>query len=231
LLFFKYLISIFYKNIELAVYSICKLKQTGVIMIDWNKTKAEFGYTKADLPKTSHNKVIVTCDNQFCDAPADVKEREYEYNYARKKEEKAIQNNKQMLCQKCSHFHRKGKVTQKKQDSALPLPPEVDVQKTIESYGYNPHDLSPWSRKVIVLVTEDGQRHEISRAQLNTSKSVKETGHYRPIAWWTQQRRKGVQDSPETKQLKKASQAARRKNEQSEKDKMLEQYIQGKKIA
>jgi hypothetical protein len=194
-------------------------------MIDWTKTKQEFGYDKNELPKTSHNKVVWRCDNQFCDAPADIKEREYEFNYARKKAEKAAKEGKIELCQRCSHAHRRGHVTEKKEKTALALPPEANDEETLKTFGYKASDLSPWTRKKIVLITEDGARHEVPRSQLNISKSVRETGHYRPIAWWTQQRRKGIKISDETKTQMKESQKLRRQREKTQDEELYQQHI------
>jgi hypothetical protein len=205
-----------------------------MFMIDWAKTKQEFGYDKDDLPKTSHNKVVWKCDNQFCDAPADIKEREYEFNYARKKAEKAATEGKIELCQRCSHSHRRGHVTEKKEKTALPLPPEVNDAATVAKFGYKASELSPWTRKPVVLLVEEGlnfegtmqySEHVVPRAQLNISKSVKETGHYRPIAWWTQQRRKGIKISDNTKTQMKESQKLRRQREKAQDEELYQKHI------
>lgn len=195
-------------------------------MIDWDKTKLEKGYGKDDLPKTSHEKVIWKCDNNFCDAPLDIKEREYEYNYARKKAEKAEKEGKVELCQRCSHSHRRGKVSDKKEKTALPLPPEVNDEETLKTFGYTASSLSPWTRKKVVIIAEDGSRHEIPRAQLNLSKSVKETGHYKPVSWWTQQRRSGIKISDETKNQMKVSQQMRRQREKAQDEEIYKKHIE-----
>ena len=210
----------YFLNIKKSGYILFKLIK-GVIMIDWAFTLKKYGYEEKDLAKTSKKVVIWQCDNPDCDAPMQVNQREYEYNYIRKKEEAAKKANKPCLCQKCCHAHRKGKVSEKKQDTALPLPPETNVEKTIERFGYNPHDLSPWSRKRIVLtyISEDGTEYESEapRAQLNKYESVKKFGHFIPIAIYTKKRRTGEKASEETKRQMREAQQHRRQRDRDKK--------------
>lgn len=208
-------------------------------MIDWKKTEEKYGYTEANLPPTSKNKVIWHCDNQLCQAPLDVREREFEFNYARKKREKSLKENKAELCQRCSHNHRKGKVSPARKHSALPLPPETSDKLTEEKFGYKASELPPWSRDPVVLVFIDENNQEsihiVKRCQLNTNKSVVETGHYRPIAWYTKQRRSNVTVTEETKSLMKKSQNMRREREKIEKEettkKRINELLKGKDVA
>jgi hypothetical protein len=190
-------------------------------MIDWKKTKEKYGYGEGELPKTSRERVVWHCDNDNCEAAFDIREREYEYVYAYKKAQKAKKEGKPELCQKCSHSHRKGKVSEKREKTHLPLPPEVSVELTMERFGYDPYKLSPWSRKKLVLVCEEGQEHVTTRAQLNLNKSVKETGHYKPISWWTRKRRKGLKLSKETKEQMKESQQNRRAREKQQREDLI----------
>ena len=204
-------------------------------MINWEKTK-ERAKTESDfaegpefLAKTTKQKVIWQCDNDTCDAPSDVREREFEYNYARQKEEKAAKEGKPALCQRCSHAHRRGKSTVSKEKTHLPLPPEVDDALTEQEYGYKATELKPWSRKpvVVVYMDEDGDRHIYTptRAQLNTYRSVKEFGHFRPTSWWTKQRRQGTKATDETKKLMKESQQKRRENEKSKREQLEKMFV------
>jgi hypothetical protein len=187
-------------------------------MIDWEKTKQKYGYGKDELPPTSKKDVVWHCDNPICDAPLQVHEREYTFDYVMKKVEKAKAEGTMELCQTCSHKHRRGHVTEKREKTALPLPPEASDELTMQEYKYKASDLAPWSRKKIVLVCEDGSIHHVSRALLNTSKSVREFGHYYPISWWTQKRRTNAHVSEETKEQMKKSQQMRRQKEKDEKD-------------
>ena len=206
-------------------------------MINWEKTiqkskeDTEFAEGPELVSKTTKQKVVWECDNKDCDAPSDVKEREFEYNYARKKEEKAKKEGKPALCQRCSHAHRRGKTTVSKERSHLPLPPEVSDELTFQEYGYYATKLKPWSRKHVVVeyFDEDGDRHIYTptRAQLNTYKSVQEFGHFKPTSWWTKQRRSGKKASEDTKQLMKESQQKRRDTERR-KRKELEQFFRDK---
>lgn len=202
-------------------------------MIDWKKTKEAFGYEQEELAPTSKSKVIWKCDNQVCDAPRDINEREFEYNYARKKIERSSNLGKIDVCQRCSHMHRRGKVSVKTGKTHLPLPPEVSEELTLSKYNYKPKDLAPWSRKKVVLVAEDGSIHEASRALLNTYKSVKETGHFKPISLWTKERRTNSKASDETKEMMKNSQNMRRVREAKERDELIKKHIAevSKKIA
>jgi hypothetical protein len=202
-------------------------------MIDWKKTLEQFGYEEKDLPPTSKNKVIWKCDNQFCDAPVDIKEREFEFNYARKKHEKSLANGKVDVCQRCAHMHRRGKISEKSGKTHLPLPPEISEELTMQKYNYKPKDLAPWSRKKVILIAEDGSIHEASRALLNTYKSVKETGHFKPISLWTKERRTNIKATEETKELMKKSQNMRRVREQKEREDLIKKHIQeiNKKVA
>lgn len=209
-------------------------------MIDWKKTEGKYGYTEATLPPTSKNKVIWHCDNQLCQAPLDIREREFEFNYARKKREKSAQANKLELCQRCAHNHRKGQVTSScKKTGTIPLPPETSDKLTEEKFGYKASALSPWSRDPVVLVFTDESNQEsihiVKRCQLNTNKSVVETGHYRPIAWYTKQRRSNVTVTDETKTLMKKSQNMRREREKIEKSEITKRRIndllKGKDVA
>jgi hypothetical protein len=198
-------------------------------MIDWKKTKEKYGYSESDLPPTSRKLIVWHCDNQLCQAPLDVREREYEFNYARKKRAKSSGEGKVELCQRCSHNHRKGKVSTTKTHSAQTLPPEASDNLTEEKFGYKASTLSPWSREPIVLrfVDENNQEsiHIVKRSQLNTNKSVVETGHYRPIAWYTKQRRSNVVVTEETKDLMKKSQNMRREREKVEKEETTKRRI------
>lgn len=203
-------------------------------MINWEKTilkskeDAEFAKVPDRVAKTTKLKVVWCCDNPECDAPSDVKERDFEYNYARKKEEAAESAGKPALCQRCSHAHRRGKSTKSTEKSHLPLPPEVSDELTLQEYGYTASELKPWSRKHVVIeyFDEDNDRHIYTptRAQLNTYKSVKETGHFKPTSWWTKQRRSGSKASAETKALMKESQKKRREEEKKDRQ-ALEQYF------
>lgn len=193
-------------------------------MIDWEKTKEKFGYSKEDLaPTTQQHKVVWKCDNPNCDAEPDKRVRELVYGYAKKKEDKAKAEGKPCVCQKCSHAHRKGKMTRSKNKTALPLPPEVNREKTYEysktlgGEPYYPEQLSDWSRRPIVL-TFEGQDYTIPRANLNTLESVKKWGIYRPVAWWTQQRRKNKKASSKTREKQKLSQRKRRDKERKDKE-------------
>lgn len=197
-------------------------------MIDWIKTQAKYGYTKEDLaPTTQQHKVVWRCDNPNCEAEPDKREREFVYNTARNKEEKARKEGKPCVCQKCSHAHRKGKMTESKKKTALPLPPETNREKTYEysktlgGEPYYPEQLSDWSRRPIVL-TFEGEDYIIPRANLNTLQSMKKWGVYRPIAWWTKQRREGVTASKKTREKQKMSQQKRREQERKEKENLYQ---------
>lgn len=209
-------------------------------MIDWKKTKEKYGYEEKDLPPSSENKVIWRCDNDLCQAPLDVREREHVFKYAKKKRELAEQTGCNELCQRCSHNHRKGISSEKPQThKAQPLPPECSDDLTLKEFGYKASELAPWSREpvVLVFVDEDGKEstHMVKRAQLNTNRAVVETGHYKPIAWYTKQRRKNIKASKETKDLMKKSQNLRREREKLQQEhlrqKRIQEILQPKKVA
>lgn len=181
-------------------------------MINEKRTEEKYGYTSNALAPTSNLPVLWTCEG--CG-----EEREYAYAYCLKKQEKAQTSGGKELCQKCSHAHRKGVKTVKKnsgESSFMPLPPEVDVAATQERYGYDPRDLSPWSRKrVVVRCFETGEICSPRRCGLNRYKSIMETGHFISVGAWTAKRRKGVKASKETKAAMKKSQSMRRHREKT----------------
>jgi hypothetical protein len=180
-------------------------------MVNNEKTKQKYGYEISSLAPTSNLPVLWSCDE--CG-----EEREYSYAYCLKKTKKAESQGTKELCQKCSHAHRKGKVTTKKKagDAWLPLPPEVDVAATQERYGYDPRDLSPWSRKrVVVRCFETGVICSPRRCGLNRYKSIIETGHFISGGAWTAKRRKGIKVSSTTKQAMSKSQKNRRVREKT----------------
>lgn len=185
------------------------------IMINEPATKEKYGYETNSLAPTSNLPVWWKCDK--CSF-----EREYSFAYCLKKKEHSHATGGLELCQKCSHAHRKGQVSKKKQEGQTwqPLPPEVDVAATQERFGYDPRDLSPWSRKyVIVRCSDTGVVSEVKRCGFNTSKSVIETGHYTSVGACTAKRRKGVKASEETKQAMALSQKNRRSREKTPKAK------------
>lgn len=178
-----------------------------------NKTKEKFGYDVSSLTSKSTLLVCWKCDR--CGF-----ENNFFYYYYLMKKEKAKTRNGEELCQTCSHSHRKGQVTKKKQEGQtwLPLPPEVSVEMTISRFGYNPHDLSPWSRKrVVVKCQRTGTVTTVPRANINNLKSVRETGHYISTGGITAEQRYGKKASEETKQLMKQAQSLRRKLEKQKK--------------
>lgn len=182
-------------------------------MIDRNKTKEKYDYYPEELAPTSNLSVWTKCDK--CG-----KEKDYSYAYALKKEEKARkENDGVMLCQVCSHSHRKGKASVvTKPKSWVALPPEVNVAKTVEMFGYDPTKLSPWSRKKIVVeCAKTGVECYPRRCGLNRYKSVLETGHFYSTGALTAERRKGVKASSETKESMKLSQQKRRQKEKEDK--------------
>lgn len=176
-------------------------------MINQEKTKEKFGYYPDDLAQTSSSSVIFRCDK--C-----LQEEELSYAYALKKYKKSIKTTGEELCQKCSHAHRIGKVSVKADKSKpLPLPPEVNLSKTMELYGINAEDLSPWSRQKVCLSCACGKQSETKRCSLNSSKSILETGHYKCTGCWTRERRAGLKLSDETKKkMAKSQQKRRNKN-------------------
>lgn len=180
-------------------------------MVNSENTKAKYGYEPMSLAPTSNLPVLWSCDG--CG-----EEREYSYAYCLKKKAKADACGGKELCQKCSHSHRKGKATVKKTtgDAFLPLPPEVDIAATQDRYGYDPRDLSPWSRKrIIVRCFETGVICSPRRCGLNRYKSIIETGHFISVGAWTARRRKGVKASSTTKEAMSTSQKNRRVREKS----------------
>ena len=180
-------------------------------MIDEAKTLEKYGYTTKELAPTSNLPVWWTCDKDDCGT-----EREYSYAYCLRKQKKAAETGGQELCQKCSHAHRKGKVSNKKIQgkSYVELPPEVDVNATLERFGHDPHKLSPWSRqRIVVRCQKTGEVCTPRRCSLNRYKSILETGHFVSVGGWTAERRKGVKASSDTKTLMKDSQQKRRVRE------------------
>lgn len=178
-------------------------------MINEVATKEKYGYETNSLAPTSNLPVVWKCDK--CSS-----EREYSFAYCMKKKAHAQENGGVELCQKCAHSHRVGKATVKKTEgqSWLPLPPEVDISATQDRFGYDPRDLSPWSRRyVIVRCADTGVVSEVKRCGFNTSKSVQETGHYSSVGACTAKRRKGVKASEETRLAMAESQKNRRTRE------------------
>lgn len=183
-------------------------------MVNEEKTQAKYGYATNALAVTSNLPVVWTC-------PKCGEEREYAYAYCLKKAEKSQAAGTADCCQKCSHQHRRGKSTVSKNPGKtfLPLPPEVDVAATMDRYGYDPRDLSPWSRKrVIVRCFETGVICSPKRCGLNRYKSIIETGHFISGGAWTAKRRKGVKVSAKTKKAMKESQIKRRAQEKTIKE-------------
>lgn len=180
-------------------------------MILKEKTKQVYGYEAESLAPTSAMPVFWQCDN--CSY-----ERQYSYTYYLKKKEHSSETDGKELCQKCGHSHRKGtasKVVNK--NSFYPLPPETDIQATMERFGYDPYSLSPWSRdRVIVRCKVTGKICSPKRCSLNRYKSIIETGHFISTGAWTAERRKGKKASEETIQKMKKNQQARRMKEKQE---------------
>lgn len=176
-------------------------------MINREKTKLKYGYFPDDLAPTSNKLVVWACESSSCSV-----EHDYSYAYCLKKRQKSLTENKPQLCQKCSHAHRKGNSQKNTASkfSPVPLPPEVNLGKTMEKYGINAEDLSPWSRQAVVLNCECGAESTTKRCSLNSSKSIIETGHYKCIGCWTKARRTGTQVSQETREKMKTSQQKRR---------------------
>lgn len=200
-------------------------------MINWDKT---FKLAKEDdsfadtqnLAKTSNKKVVWTCENENCQASDDKKERHFVFSYVRKKSLKAKAEGKPELCQLCSHAHKKGIYYKKKEDSAKDLPPQINDQKTFEKYGYYAKDLKPWSRQRVVLTCDCGRDCESTRSQLNTYKSIKETGEFTCKGCWTEARRKGIKASEETKEMMKLSQQNRRKSEKQKREDSRDKFLE-----
>lgn len=179
-------------------------------MINRDKTKLKYGHTADNLAPTSKEKVVWQCDNESCSS-----ERTFTYSYYLKKQEKAFKDHEgNELCQKCSHAHRVGK-HEKKEVTKYPalstLPQEVNINQTIEIYGHDPRTTSSWSRKYVVLNCSCcGKETETRRCNLNTYKSILETGHFKCTGCWTKERRTGQKASAETKMKQKVSQQKRR---------------------
>lgn len=183
-------------------------------MIDETKTLEKYGYTTQELAPTSNLPVWWKCDE--CG-----EEREYSYAYCLRKKEKSGSTGGKELCQKCSHAHRKGKVSSKKIEgkSHVDLPPEVDVKATMDRFGYDPHKLSPWSRqRIVVNCWKTGEVCTPRRCSLNRYKSIMETGHFVSVGGWTAERRRGKKASSETKTMMKESQQKRRRREKKPSD-------------
>lgn len=174
-------------------------------MINREKTKIKYNYFPEDLALTSNQSVVWSCDK--CG-----KEKDQAYAYALKKKAKAEKEKKQEVCQSCGHEHRKGKFIKNEtpKNNPVTLPPEVNMTLTMERYGVNAEDLSPWSRQKIVLNCACGRETETKRCNLNASKSIQETGHYKCTGCWTQERRRGVKVSQVTKQKMVSAQRKRR---------------------
>lgn len=185
-------------------------------MINRDKTKLKYGHTADNLPPTSKEKVVWQCDNNGCSH-----ERTFTYSYYLKKRDKAFQEHEgNELCQKCSHAHRIGKVEKTetvKYPALAQLPPEVNIQQTIEVFGHDPQVTSSWSRKYVILNCSCcGKETETRRCNLNTYKSILETGHFKCTGCWTKERRTGQKASSETKFKQKISQQKRRMKEHGE---------------
>lgn len=178
-------------------------------MLCKDETNLKYGYDTNTLAPTSNLPIWWECDKCH-------EQREYSYAYYMKKKEQAKENGGCEICQKCAHEHRKGIASTKKKEGQTwqPLPPEVDIKATQERYGYDPRDLSPWSRKLIIVTCPvTGFTSEIKRCGINTSKSVIETGHYNSVGACTAKRRTGVKASEKTKKSMAQSQKIRRLRE------------------
>lgn len=176
-------------------------------MINRDKTKLKYGYYPETLSKTSNKKVVWQCDNLSCNLEKDVPN-----SYALKKYNNSLKSGTDELCQKCSHIHRKGVHVKNEIKKYVPqqLPSQVDIFQTIEKYGINPQELSPWSRQKVILRCDCGKFSETKRCSLNTSKSILETGNYKCIGCWTKERRIGKKLSKETKKKMSDAQIKRR---------------------
>jgi hypothetical protein len=176
-------------------------------MINQEKTKLKYGYFPEDLAPTSDKNVVWQCESLECKV-----EHDYSYAYCLKKKAKAKKEKKSELCQKCSHSHRKG-ISPKQLAIKKPpvaLPPELDLGKTMEIYGINADDLSPWSRQKVILKCQCGKESTTKRCSLNSSKSIIETGHYKCVGCCTKDRREGAIVTQETKIKMQNSQKKRR---------------------
>jgi len=193
-------------------------------VINRDKTKLKYGHTADNLPPTSKEKVVWQCDNTNCDeinSTGRPLERTFTYSYYLKKREKAFQEHEgNELCQKCSHAHRIGKVEKTnnlKYPALTQLPNEVNIEQTIEIFGHDPRVTSSWSRKYVILNCSCcGKETETRRCNLNTYKSILETGHFKCTGCWTKERRTGQKASSETKFKQKISQQKRRMKEHGE---------------
>jgi hypothetical protein len=192
-------------------------------MINWERTKQDFGYGEEEakkFPRSSKHAIWATCDNPDCDS-SDHRERLFEWGTLLKKIKRCKDQGKDFLCQKCAHSHRKG-ITSKKRNTEVPaLPSQVSDELTLERFGYRASDLKPWSRNYIVLVCDCGKESEIKRTQINSYKSIKETGNFKCTGCWTRDRRKGIKLSSETKDRMKESQKRRRDLEKEKKSDTL----------
>lgn len=184
-------------------------------MINKEKTKIKFGHFGENLPENSSEKIVWQCD--CCPM-----ERTFNYSYYVKKMKLAFEKHEgKELCQKCSHSHRKGIYSNPSEDQIkhkpVDLPPEVNIPRSIEIYGKDPSKLSPWSRKNIILNCCECQKEsDTKRCNLNTYKSILETGHFMCIGCCTKKRRTGQKASEETKNKQRLSQKNRRLKEKEE---------------
>jgi hypothetical protein len=172
-------------------------------MINVEKTKRFFGYNIHDASSTS-KPVVANCDE--CSSEMIYSSLEYCH--------RKLKRDGKIKCQLCGHSHRRGQEDKKAPKETLPpapLPPEVDIEMTAATYGYNPVDLPPWSRKKLVVRCSVLQNfHHVQRCTLNRFKSVLETGHYISVGGFTKLRRAGTKVSLETREKMRKSQAMRR---------------------
>lgn len=180
-------------------------------MINLERTKIVCGFEVSELSPTSRESVVANCDE--CNG-----EVVYSFAYYNRK----ITKDGKIKCQRCGQQHRRGQATVKKHFlTELPLPPEVDIEATIKTYGYDPIDLKPWSRKkVVVRCFITNRICHTKRCALNRMQSVMETGHYISVGGWTKKRKAGIKASAETRAKMTASQIRRRQLEK--RDKMFE---------
>ena len=132
---------------------------------------------------------------------------------------------KMELCQKCAHAHRKGKSTRQNKGTALPLPHQINIEKTLDLTGEDPRSFKPWSRKKIVLTCDCGRDCVTTRSQINNYKSIKETGEFKCTACWTKERRLNNKASSDTKKLMSNSQKLRRNRERIEEQKKKDLFL------
>lgn len=174
-------------------------------MINKDKTLKKYKYHPDDLAETSTKKIIWNCDS--CNL-----ERTYPYYYFVKKYKKSLREDGNELCQKCAHSHRKNSNEKKNNKSEIQqLPKEVDYEKTLSLFGTDINKLGPWSRQRVFIKCSCGKESTPKRCNLNSLKSIKETGNYKCNGCWTKERRKGLKLSEETKNKMKKSQQRRRK--------------------